>query len=438
MQYHSQAFFARVITSLLLGLAFISAHAQGRLAFITNSGQLATINADGSDLRTLTERDDAVFQFPAWSPAGNMLATIAASREGGQIVVVEDSLEPNSTVIYNSAQEAPFYLYWSPNGEVVSFLANHPSGIALHLANARAATSDLYALGSPFYWQWSADSEELLVHIGLVGDDTRLAFIPATMPLSDVRARFDGLDNLEPPGLFRAPGIASSGNYLAYASQDASGNSRVIVQSYPDVINTDATRREFPHRGLTALAWNPMNDVLAFTSPDVQSPHSFGTLRLLDAETGDLEVVSDDLVIAFFWSPDGRYLAYLTPVQVQGEGVAQLRDELPNDELLNDELTAQGLTAQNQGFVLDVVVVDVTTEVLEPQFLYSFTPTQVFMNQFIPFFDQYALSHRVWSPTSDALALSAAVGGRAQIAVLPLAGEPRLIADGTMPFWQHE
>ncbi|MEM7734255.1 MAG: hypothetical protein AAF267_00530 [Deinococcota bacterium] len=423
VHHHLRALLVRTIPSLLLGLAFISANAQGRLAFITNSGQLATINADGSDLRTLTEQDDAVFQFPAWSPAGNMLATIAASREGGKIVVAEDSLEPNSTAIYSSAQEAPFYLYWSPNGEVVSFLANHPSGIALHLANASAATSDLYALGSPFYWQWSADSSALLVHIGLVGDDTRLAFIPATTPLSDVSARFDGVDNLEPPGLFRAPGIASSGRYLAYAAQDASGASRVIVQSYPEIPNTDVTRREFPHLGLTAFAWNPMNDVLAFTSPEVQSPHSFGTLRLLDADTGDLEVVSDDLVIAFFWSPDGRYLAYLTPVSVQGEGVAQLENNF---------------IAQGQGFVLDVVVVDVTTEVLEPQFLYSFTPTQVFMNQFIPFFDQYALSHRVWSPTSDALALSAAVDGRAQVTVLPLVGEPRLIADGTMPFWQHE
>ncbi|MEM6429816.1 MAG: hypothetical protein AAF708_11290 [Deinococcota bacterium] len=421
-----------LVIALLIGLFASHASAQGRLAFVTNSGQVATIAADGSALRVLTEDGDTLFQFPAWAPQGNSLATIAASRDGGQIIVLEDVPNADPTRLYSSTQEAPFYLYWSPNGDVISFLANHPSGIALHLADVNAAASTLYALGSPFYWQWSADGTELFVHIGLVGDNTRLAFMPATRLLEDVSERFANVDNLEPPGLFRAPGIATSGRYLAYAAQDASGASRVIVQSFPatdaDTDQVTSTRREFPHLGLTALAWNPVRDVLAFTSPDVQSPHSFGPLRLLDADTGDLEVVTDDLVIAFFWSPDGRYLAYLTPVQVQGEGVAQVADDLLSQEL----------SAQTQGFVLDLIVVDVMSEALEQQFLYSFTPTRVFMSQFVPFFDQYALSHRVWSPSSDALTFAVAADGQAQIAVLPLAGEPRLIAGGTMPFWQHE
>jgi TolB protein len=144
-------------------------------------------------------------------------------------------------------------------------------------------------------------------------------------------------------------------------------------------------------------------------------------LRFIDAATGDLETVTDDTVLAFFWSPDGQYLAYFTPVRARGDGVARAGDEF---------------YAQTGNILFDVLVVDVAT--LESRYLYSFTPTQVFVGQFLPFFDQYALSHRVWSPDSDALALSVVEDGRAQGAVVPLDGSPRLIAEGTMPFWRHD
>ena len=51
------------------------------------------------------------------------------------------------------------------------------------------------------------------------------------------------------------------------------------------------------------------------------------------------------------------------------------------------------------------------------------------------YFDQYALSHRLWSPQSDALVLPIQDGEVNQIAVIPLNGEPRYLAEGDMPFW---
>jgi TolB protein len=37
--------------------------------------------------------------------------------------------------------------------------------------------------------------------------------------------------------------------------------------------------------------------------------------------------------------------------------------------------------------------------------LLTFNPTPIYLTQFLPFFDQYALSHRVWAPDSSSILL---------------------------------
>lgn len=72
--------------------------------------------------------------------------------------------------------------------------------------------------------------------------------------------------------------------------------------------------------------------------------------------------------------------------------------------------------------------------------LLSFSPSPIFLSQFIPFFDQYALSHRLWSPASDAIVLPMVDGdGNSGIYVVSAgSGEATRVADGTMAFgiWQ--
>ena len=65
-----------------------------------------------------------------------------------------------------------------------------------------------------------------------------------------------------------------------------------------------------------------------------------------------------------------------------------------------------------------------------------FQPWTLFVNQFLPFFDQYALSHRIWSPASDALVIPMAKGNTVQIDVVPINGGPaKPIAEGMMATW---
>lgn len=69
--------------------------------------------------------------------------------------------------------------------------------------------------------------------------------------------------------------------------------------------------------------------------------------------------------------------------------------------------------------------------------LTTFTPTPLFVGQFLPFFDQYALSHSVWAPDSSAVVLPMFSEAGPQIVVVPLEGERTVLGSGEMPFWSR-
>ncbi len=61
-----------------------------------------------------------------------------------------------------------------------------------------------------------------------------------------------------------------------------------------------------------------------------------------------------------------------------------------------------------------------------------------FGSQVLPFFDQYALSHRIWSPDSGAIVLPVREDDGNTILVVPVnGGRPYRLADGDIAFWSH-
>ncbi|MDW8317755.1 MAG: hypothetical protein RMN53_07935, partial [Anaerolineae bacterium] len=395
------------------------AAAVNRIVLVDPEGRLATVAPDGSDLRTLTPAGPR-FQFPAWSPDAGRVAATGGDDERGLVVVVADRPGAAPTTLYESALRPPFYLYWSPDGRRISFLANEPSGalrpgIALHLVPADGgAESRIVQTGQPFYWQWTADSSRLFIHVGGAGRDARLAFVAADGQVVQ--------EGLAIPGFFQAPGISPNGRWLSFAEATDAGSQVVALRP------ADGQRRTAPHRGLAAMSWSPAADLLAFTSPTADSASFFGPLRLLDVETGSVDTLVNETVFCFFWSPDGRAIAYLTRDDGRrGPQVGRSKDFISD--------------AQPQGHPpirLRLSLVDVASG--QVRTLTTFQPTAVFITQFIPFFDQYALSHRLWSPAGDALVLPMVDDqGQEGIYVVSAsgdaAGERRRVADGSMAFW---
>ncbi len=146
----------------------------------------------------------------------------------------------------------------------------------------------------------------------------------------------------------------------------------------------------------------------------------------MNTATGEVRLLSQNPVVAFFWSPDGRYLAALLP-------------HVPNSHInaLASGKNSAKIAAQNGLPTLNLVVFDIASG--EGRLLLSFTPTLTFLSQLLPFFDQYALSHRLWSPASDALVLPMLEDGRSNIYIVPVhGGGKRFLAEGSMSFWSQQ
>jgi TolB protein len=394
-----------------------------RIAFVNPQGQLGTVAAAGADGRLLTA-PGMRYQFPAWSPDGTRLATIGVGEQQAGVYVVADRAGdgPEPLELYNDAWQAPIYLYWSPDGRNVAFLANENRSLALHLAPADGSGAEqVLATGQPFYWDWAGGGDRLLIHTGGLGESARLAFVSTQGKVLD--------DDLASPGLFQAPGVSPSGQYLAFAATE-DDQFQVVAQD-----TRSDERVQVPHAGLAALSWSPVDEQLAFIAPQVQAMAFFGPLRLLDAASGDVRTLTNEVVLAFFWSPDGRSIAYLT---LEGNR------NTPGAMAPSPPETGAGFEAianrpqQHRDVLLRLSVVDVEGGRRRP--LTTFRPTDIFVTQFLPFFDQYALSHRLWSPDSTALVMPMLdQAGQDGVFVVPVdGGEPRQVAEGSIGFWSRQ
>jgi Tol biopolymer transport system component len=133
-----------------------------------------------------------------------------------------------------------------------------------------------------------------------------------------------------------------------------------------------------------AFLWSPDSKWLAVTVPDrVLTLQSMGLLiyqniSVLRPDGSPGPAAIRDNVIAFFWSPDGTKLAYITLAETEG--------------------------------VLLWNVMDVETGVSQPlvEFLPSIDQLTVFQ-----FFDQYAKSHTQWSPDGNSIVFAGRLAGNA-------------------------
>jgi len=191
--------------------------------------------------------------------------------------------------------------------------------------------------------------------------------------------------------------------------------------------------------GAAAIEFAPSGGTdLAFLAPDrpgreVALP--IGPLRLMEATTGAIRVILSGSVVAFFWSPDGGTIAALeipvppddTVAQAAGSGAAILARAAGEGRART--------VADAPGVGLRLVFVESATGSVRSE--RDVQIGTVFAAQVLPYFDQYALSHRFWSPDGRSVALPvAADDGTEAIVVFPADGGPATrIADGVVAAW---
>lgn len=411
-------------------LSFPGGQAQSTdlIAYMGSDGNIYTVEPSGGsnlawtdDARVLPDSNGGVHYYsdPSWSPRGSTLAFMEAevgsegrSRFSVRVRAAEDT---SSRVLFSSPNRAPIYLYWSPDGQQLSFLTSDTRGgpLALHLVPIDGSPGQVIDTGQPYYWSWSPTSRELVVHVGGSSTDQ-----PGTARLSLISLEPELTERLWDlaPLSFQAPAYSPDGNSVLLAARSESAGSglmRVTLEGeVGEVLSSDV--------GPMAFAWNPAGRVIAAMAFDPALPARLGQLRFLHLEaSGEIRTVDTDTdrVVAFFWSPDGEQLAYFVPVAPDTNGGGT------NIALQRPQLSLRlAIADPADGSSRDVA---------------TFKPTSDFL-RILPFFDQYLRSTTIWSPDSHSLVISGYdAAGSETIFVVSADGsdEPRPIAQGTLAFW---
>lgn len=396
----------------------------GRIAYIGSDYNVYLLAPQENSQFALT--DDAgidenvlrFYQMPTWSTDGRLAYFATAVRATGEVateVFVSAGGEEGES-IYTGDNEVFNYAFWSPQNcpasdtcrDLAVLLGSvDANGLLVELIRAgiEDASSQVVGTGAPFYYSWSPDGTRMLMQ----RDGTR-------MDIYDVLEE-DISDQLaQTPGSFFAPAWSPVDDRLLIGVRGEDGESTDLVI----VANGETQTLVEGLGGIAYFIWSPDGNRIAYM--DVQNRNRLGTLIVVDAVTGETIARSTgNSVLAFFWSPNSDQIAYVTTTAASPGSFSAKRFAAPNLQ-------------SNGGLAWSVLDVDAGTV----RNYGSFVPTEQ-MAYLLTYFDQFAQSHRVWSPDSRHLVYSEVTADREPMISLidttQEASVPLFIAEGVVGIW---
>ena len=387
-----------------------------RIAYVDLDRQVRTVAPDGTgEVRVTSE--EGFFAWPTWSPDGRRMvfSGVVEGEDGPKVSLYSYNAflgqrrplherDPGLSAVV--AYNAPHYPFWSPDGTRLAFIGNTEEGLTLYLDDLRDGDGPIAVLDNgPLWMDWSPDSRYLFVH----RREDHVVLDTDSGVTSTLAIRYSG------PG-YNTPAWRPLGEEITYVAGDFAGGYRLYTAGLDGRGETEVAEVSRD----SAFLWSPDGESLAVTrgSPSrVFYPPAvlrvYGHVSFYSSD-GSLQPVDiRDDVVAFFWSPDGRKLAYLT---------------------LNG---APGVLRWN--------VLDVANGSRWP--LVDFIPSDDQLTV-VQFFDQYAHSHSVWSPDSTSLVFAGRTPGQAAsassrlqpadhifvVTTIPLPSA-YVVADGYLGFW---
>ena len=397
----------------------------GRIAFMGADGNIYTMDQAGGKLVAVTEdavlpqaEDQGVrryYQFPAWAPDDSRLAFIGihGSDRFASSTSVFTTAPDGSNIVqaFSSGQYLPRNLYWSPDGEWLTFLTSTSGGTAsaLQMVPAVGGEATVLDAGNPFYWSWAPDARSMIVHAGGSGMTlrSRLAFLNVDGAIYE-----EGMALR--PARFQAPAWSPDGTRFLVAAQ-AGDQAELVMTSRDGSLYTVLGRVATAGTNASlAFAWSPNGRQVAYIARSQTAEELHGDLQIVSVdERGgeDVMVTEGQVVLGFFWAPNSAKIAYFVPgVYVN-----------PEDE-------------QQQRLFLTLFVYDLRRKTTRE--VSSFVPTPQFMSV-VQQFDQYYLAARVWSPDSRNILFAALSQQGPGIMVAKAEGNiaPRRVTDGLIGFW---
>ena len=212
----------------------------GRIAYTGTDGNIYTIDREGKQQTAITQDADLAsdpgpmanaYLYPTWAPDGRQLAFVgfsSASMTGPQADLYTVSSDgTNRKIAFSSQRAFPFYLFWSPNSEQITFLSSAADGISLALSMAPAGGGEMNLIGTgqPFYWDWSPDNQAIIAHVGgaaSANPDARLTLYEMS------GTRQAKVLNLS-PGSFQAPAWSPQGDELVLIVENESAEGEMVL-----------------------------------------------------------------------------------------------------------------------------------------------------------------------------------------------------------------
>ncbi len=392
----------------------------GRLA-ITATGELVLTDPTGGNVEVV---DSAAFVAqPTWAPTGEALAwtraegddaevrmesveTISAGADSGEEAEGEVSPDDDLELVESvDLDDRPaIYLQWNSDSTRLGILQTQdpepPSvpGVELSTVDVADGQRTPVASAPSIYFSWALEGTGVAAHQG-----SDVVVVPGAGSPSP-----DGVSPLaRSEGWFTAPAwlaaetllVATAGSLDRLDTATGETTSLVTLEGPTEfVVNRTRSHVAFLQPGAGYLT-------VQAPSPDTESEESAPALQVLDLETGDLALVGlrageAVIPIAFEWSPDGSILAFLAPSQQQ-------------PGLLRWYFWQLGPGGGN--------VVGAST---------AFTPSAVSVQQYLPFFAQYAQSATGWAPNSSAFAFAGSIDAVSGVFVHVLGATPQSVYVG--------
>lgn len=248
------------------------------------------------------------YGWPTFSPDGSKLAYswMGHSADGNQFgISVFDFAKHFSIPIFASRNERVDYVFWTPDGKSVSFLLGEPDGLSLILAEVKEkAPVRMVLSGAPIYYDWNRTADRLVVHTNN-GRQTRSEHVTlmSISPTSQEPLRTMSRGRLP----FKTPCWSPDGKHLAYIANNN-------AESYLVVADADGSNPKSMASlpiGESSFVWAPDSQHIAYSSAVIGADSVLHGIRVVDITDAESKRLTGEDVAAYFYSPDGKYLAYI-------------------------------------------------------------------------------------------------------------------------------
>lgn len=357
----------------------------GRLA-VGSGPFVAVVNPDGSNGVLVGGGDGVIATQPTWSNEGALLAWSEVTPNESAITV----FDPASGGSLSSPLDGPpaFYLQWNGSDQMIAYLRNDFGSGGIEAGVVRPGDGPVvFDRGAPHFFSWAPERDFWASHVG----EDRLAVVSSD----------EVIDLPEPLGSFSVPQWIDDDRFL-FADPDGL---RIF-----DLRGTPGN--SFPTaEGTAAFTVDPTGTSAAYLEPPVDE--AAGGLRVVDLETGLVETVTSEAVVAWEWSPDGNRLMWTGLDRADAANLAKLH-------------------------VWDR---EVGGEISETP---AFRPSELTISAYLPFFTQYAVSHTSWAPDGSAFAFAGSIDGDTGIWIHAIgengvgAVDAARVAVGDVAFWSPD